>query len=316
MTILQDLARQCGLKPASELDPLVEPRTSPLPFSAPIPAPDFVVIDVETACNRASSICQIGIVGFAGGREVFAYETLVDPQDGFSPFNIRLHGIGPERVAGQPSFPHLYSTLREHLGGRVTVAHSNFDHGALSAACRVSGLPMIRSRWLDSVKVARHAWPELPTHRLNALAGHLELEHEHHDALSDARVAGWVVVRAMEKTGLDIAGYLAAPWRGTPRPRRPKPAAQGPLAGERVAIIASPHNIELPTEIAKAGGRVMASVGATTTMLVVAGTRPFSSGVRTTASFLNAEAIAAEGGNISILTAEELRDRIAAARSA
>jgi len=194
VTILQDPAKQCGLKPASGLDPLVEPRTSPLPFSAPI-APDFVVIDVETACHRASSICQIGIVGFAGGREVFAYETLVDPQDAFSPFNIRLHGIGPQHVAGQPHFSRLYGTLLQHLGGRITVAHSNFDHGALSAACRTAGLPMIRSRWLDSVKVARHAWPDLPTHRLNALAGHLGLEHKHHDALSDAR---WVVVRAME----------------------------------------------------------------------------------------------------------------------
>ena len=313
MTILQDLARQYGLKPASELDPLAEPRTSPLPFSAPIAAPDFVVIDVETACHRASSICQIGIVGFANGREVFAYETLVDPQDAFSPFNIRLHGISPQRVVGQPVFPRLYGTLLEHLGGRVTVAHSNFDHSALSSACRIAGLPMIRSRWLDSVKVARHAWPDLPTHRLNALADYLGLEHKHHDALSDARVAGWVVVRAMEKTGLDIAGYLAAPWRSeTPRHRRPTPAEKGPLAGERVAIIASPNNTELPAEIAAAGGRVMANVGRTTTMLVVAGTRPFSSGVRSTASYLKAEAVAADGGTISILTVEELRDRIAA----
>lgn len=292
--------------------PLVEPRAASLPFSAPAAAPDFVVIDVETACNRASSICQIGIVGYAAGRELFAYETLVDPRDAFSPFNIRLHGIGPERVIGQPSFPQLHSILREHLEGRIVVAHSNFDQGALSAACRLAGLQMFRSRWLDSVQVARHAWPELPTHRLNALASHLNLEHKHHDALSDARVAGWVMVRAMEKTGLDITGYLAAPWRGTPRPRRPRPAARGPLAGERVAIVASPHNTNLPNEIAAAGGRVMANVGQTTTLLVVAGTRPFSSGVRTTASFLKAEAIAAEGGAISILTAEELRDRIAA----
>lgn len=316
MTILQDVARQCGLRPASELDPLVEARAMPLPFSAPAPAPDFVVIDVETACHRASSICQIGIVGFAGGREVFAYETLVNPQDAFSPFNSRLHGIGPHHVADQPSFPRLYGTLLEHLGGRVAVAHSNFDHGALSAACKIAGLPMIRSRWLDSVKVARHAWPDLPTHRLNALAAHLGLEHKHHDALSDARVAGWVVVRAMEKTGLDLAGYLAAPWRGQPKSRRPAPAAKGPLAGERVAIIASPHNTELPAQIAAAGGRIMANVGRTTTMLVVAGTRPFSSGVRTTNSFLKAEAIAADGGAISILTADELRDRIATADAA
>ena len=300
------------MKPASELAPLVEPRASPLPFSAPIVTPDFVVIDVETACHRASSICQIGIVGFAGGRETFAYETLVDPQDAFSPFNVRLHGIAPHHVAGQPSFHRLYGTLLEHLGGRITVAHSSFDYGALSADCQIAGLPMIRGRWLDSVKVARHAWPDLPTHRLNALAGHLGLEHKHHNALSDARVAGWVVIRAMEKTGLDINGYLAAPWRGATRRRpRPAPAAKGPLVGERVVIIASPHNAELPAEIAHAGGRIMANVGRTTTMLVVAGARPFSSGVRTTANFLKAEASAADGGAISILTAEELRERIA-----
>ena len=314
MTILQDLARQIGLKPASELAPLVEPRAAPLPVSTPVREPDFVAIDVETACNRPSSICQIGVVGFADGREVFAYETLVNPQDVFSHFNIRLHGIGPQHVADKPSFPRLYGTLLEHLGGRVTVAHSNFDHGALSAACRIAGLPMIRSRWLDSVKVARHAWPDLPTHRLSALAGHLDLEHKHHDALSDARVAGWVVLRAMEKTGLDIAGYLAAPWRGqTPYRRRPTPAVTGPLTSEKVAIIASPHDTELPAEIARAGGRIMAKVGRTTTLLVIAGTRPFSAGVRTTAGFQRAEAIAAEGGHISILTADELRDRIAAA---
>jgi DNA polymerase-3 subunit epsilon len=316
VTILQDVARQYGLKLASELGPLVEPRDAPLPFLAPVPDPEFVVIDVETACHRAASICQIGIVGFAGGREVFAYETLVNPQDAFSAFNVRLHGIGPQHVAAQPTFPRLYGTLLEHLGGRVAVAHSNFDHGALSAACKVAGLPMIRSRWLDSVKVARHAWPELPTHRLNALAAHLGLEHRHHDALSDARVAGWVVVRAMEKTGLDLAGYLAAPWRGQPRPRRPAAAAKGPLAGERVAIIASPHNTELPAQIAAAGGRIMANVGRTTTMLVVAGVRPFSPGVRSTNSFLKAEAMAADGGTISILTADELRDRIATAAAA
>lgn len=54
-------------------------------------APDFVVVDVETACSSVSSICQIGIVGFRNGVEVFEYETLVDPLDCcFSSFNTRI----------------------------------------------------------------------------------------------------------------------------------------------------------------------------------------------------------------------------------
>lgn len=318
MTILQDLAKQYGLKPASALDPLVDTPETRLPVQPPPPPAirsdlDFVVIDVETACGRSSSICQIGVVGFKDGREALTWETLVDPQDSFSGFNTRLHGIGPQHVAGQPTFPRLYGTLLDHLGGRITVAHSMFDQGALSAACRIAGLPMIRTRWLDSVQVARHAWPDLHTHRLNALAEHLGLEHKHHDALSDARVAGWVLVRAMEHTGLDLDAWMAGPWRGAPRRKaRPTPSLNGPLLGEKVALITSPHDTTLPADIAAAGGKVMAGVGRTTTMLVIAGARPFSFGVRRTALYEKAQALIADGATIVILSAEELRDRIAA----
>ncbi|MEG3175071.1 exonuclease domain-containing protein [Sphingomonas sp. RB3P16] len=74
------------------------------PFSPASPPPDFVVIDVETACSRVSSICQIGIVGFRDGREIFDYETLLDPRDEFNPFNTRIHGIAAHHVVGQPCF--------------------------------------------------------------------------------------------------------------------------------------------------------------------------------------------------------------------
>lgn len=167
LTILDRLTRSLGLMTgaALALRPPAEPREAAPVVAPALPEMDFVVVDVETACGRASSICQIGIVGFAGDREVLAWETLVDPQDVFAPFNTRLHGIGARHVRGKPRFPQLYGALSAHLGGRVTVAHSGFDQGALGAACQVAGLPRIRTRWLDSVRVARHAWPELPSHR-------------------------------------------------------------------------------------------------------------------------------------------------------
>ncbi|WCT72652.1 exonuclease domain-containing protein [Sphingomonas naphthae] len=149
--------------------------------------PDFVVIDVETACSRVSSICQVGIVGFRSGSEVFAYETLVDPCDEFSSFNTRIHGISSDHVAGMPSFGHIHSIIDGHLAGRITVAHSFFDKGALSAACRIHERTDIKTTWLDSVRVAKRAWPDLPSHRLNVLSRFLGIRHKHHDALSDAR---------------------------------------------------------------------------------------------------------------------------------
>ena len=65
---------------------------------------DFVSVDVETACGRVSSICQIGIVGFKDGKIAFEYETLIDPRDYFSSFNTRIHGITEDHVAGKPGF--------------------------------------------------------------------------------------------------------------------------------------------------------------------------------------------------------------------
>jgi hypothetical protein len=83
-----------------------------------LPKPDFVVVDVETACARVSSICQIGIVGFRDGAEIFAWDTLVDPCDEFSAFNIGIHGITPDHVTGQPTFADIHAMVDGHLGGR------------------------------------------------------------------------------------------------------------------------------------------------------------------------------------------------------
>jgi DNA polymerase-3 subunit epsilon len=269
--------------------------------------PDFVVVDVETACSRVSSICQIGIVGFRDGREVFAYETLVDPCDEFSPFNTRIHGITCDHVAGRPTFAHIHGTVDAHLAGRITVAHSNFDKGALASACRMHERTPIEATWLDSVRVAKRAWPHLPSHRLNVLSKFLGLRHKHHDALSDARAAGMVVVRAIEHTGIDLKGWLTPTARNAPAP---KPAATGPLKGERIAILGGQRDSALAHWLASAGARVMASVGTTTTMLLVGNAQPFGRFYSASPAYRRAEELRRDGQAIAIVGEDELRTRI------
>ena len=287
--------------------------TSPDPITT-APAddqpPDFVVVDVETACPRVSSICQIGIVGFRGGAELFSYEMLVDPRDDFSPFNIRIHGISADHVAGKPSFAHIHPTVDAHLSGRITVAHSNFDKGALAAACRVHDRTPIRTTWLDSVRVAKRAWPDLPSHRLNVLTKYLGIRHKHHDALSDARAAGLVVVRAIEHTGIDLAGWLTpfTPRGGT----APKAAKDGPLKGERIAILGAPRYGPLARQLAGAGARVVASVGLTTTMLVVSDTQPYGRFYHAAPAYRRAEELRRAGSSLAILSEPEIARRLEA----
>ena len=266
-------------------------------------APDFVVIDVETACARVSSICQIGIVGFRDGQEVFAWESLVDPLDTFDPFNTRIHGIAAHHVAGQPSFAHLHGVIDRHLSGRITVAHSMFDKGALAAACRIHALPGIETRWLDSVRVAKRAWPDLDNHRLGNLARFLKVEHRHHDALSDARAAGWVIVRAIEQSGLSLAEWMLPP---RPPGPAPKAAADGRFFGERVAILGQPRDGPLARALAAEGATIHSGVGLSTTMLVVAAEPPYSRGVLNSAAYTRAVRAIATGRPLRIVPARAL----------
>jgi DNA polymerase-3 subunit epsilon len=271
--------------------------------------PDFVVIDVETACSRVSSICQVGIVGFRDGAEIFEYETLIDPLDHFSSFNTRIHGITVDHVRGQPAYADVHGIIDGHLAGRLTVAHSYFDKGALGAACRVHGLAPIETRWLDSVRVAKRAWPHLQSHRLNVLTRYLGIRHKHHDALSDARAAGQVIVRAIEHTGIELAGWV------TPTSARvgpaPKPAFVGPLKGQRIAVLGAPRDGPLAQQLAAAGARIVSSVGVTTTMLVISQDQPFGRYVTAHVDHRRAEQMLQSGSGLEIVYEHEICARLA-----
>lgn len=271
-------------------------------------APDFVVVDVETACSRIGSICQIGIVGFRGGVEIFEYETLLDPLDSFSPWNTRIHGITVHHVVGAPTFGDIHAVIGEHLAGRITVAHSLFDKAALGAACADHGRAAIEATWLDSVRVANRAWPHLASHRLNVLTKFLGVPHKHHDALSDARAAGMVIVRAIDHTGIDLAGWLSPTSKR--RAPAPKAAATGPLKGERIAILGEARDGRLARRLAAAGARIMSSVGTTTTIVAISDAHPFGRFVTAHADHRRADELRRGGARIEIVDEAELSDRL------
>ncbi len=168
---------------------------------------DFCAIDVETANRRVSSICQVGIVQVSEGLVETRFSTLVDPEEGFNSFNVRLHGIGPGSIGGAPSFDDIFAEVFDLLDGKVLVSHTFYDRNAMDGAARRYGLPILPVTWLDSVAIARRAWPERRGNRgynLANLAADLGISFQHHDALEDARAAAGVVLYACLETGMDI----------------------------------------------------------------------------------------------------------------
>lgn len=167
----------------------------------------FIAVDVETASYQSASICQIGLACVGFDDRIATYSTYVDPGTSFATGNTRLHGIDAQTVAGAPNFAQVLPELRSLMEAHPLVQHSRFDEKAFDAACRAADLPILKSHWIDSVGIARRAWPELKGnggHGLAHLKQFLVLSFHHHDAGEDARAAAQVILHAERAMGQTI----------------------------------------------------------------------------------------------------------------
>jgi DNA polymerase-3 subunit epsilon len=239
-------------------------------------ATDFIALDVETANADFGSICSIGLVHFRSGAVFKSLTILVDPEDEFDAINIGIHGIRPEDVAGKPTMAQVFPVISASLSEVVVVHHSHFDRTAMvRAAAKYGPLPCA---WLDTLRVARRAWPSLNDgngYGLGRLASKFEISFTHHDAAEDARAAGLILLRAIADTSYSLEDWLTrveltisgqVPGRFA---RDGDPSGQ--LAGETVVFTGK---LEIPRGIAaqaaaNMGCNVADGVNKRTTILVV-----------------------------------------------
>ena len=170
----------------------------------------FVVIDVETANPDPSSICQVGVASFRDGQLHESWESLVNPEDYFNGINVAIHGIDEQSVRSAPKWNYVPEKLRAWMEGHVVVSHTGFDRAALLRTCEKNGVAPFECKWLDTVRVAKRAWPALSQsgYGLANVAAHLKIEFQHHNARDDARAAGEILLRAMAETGLTVDQWL------------------------------------------------------------------------------------------------------------
>lgn len=118
----------------------------------------------------------------------------------------KVHGIRDEDLAGSPTLLALWPELKSRLAGAAVVAHGKGTEKRFLRAFPGHGF----GPWVDTLLLARAAWPELPQHSLSALCDARGLSdsvqsmfpgRRWHDALYDA-VASLVlledVIRAFD----------------------------------------------------------------------------------------------------------------------
>ena len=168
---------------------------------------DFTAVDFETAGPSSASACSVGVVVVQDGRVVEKAGWLIRPPAGhdvFSEWNIRIHGITPDRVVDAAGWAEQMDDLLTAFGERPVVAHNaRFDMGVIRAACSATGVPTPALDYFCSLQIARRTY-SLHSYRLPvaAMAAGFE-DFPHHDAVADAEACAAIVVHAARRHGAD-----------------------------------------------------------------------------------------------------------------
>ena len=160
----------------------------------------FAVTDIETTGSHAAgnSIIEIGIVVYEGEAVVEEFSTLLDPGVRIPVYISGLTGITTEMLTGAPTFDQIADRLEEIFEGAIFVAHNvNFDHSFIRAEFAAIGRNWNPPR-LCTMRIARKVFPGQNSYGLNAICSWMGLHNEQaHRALSDARVAGSILSKAL-----------------------------------------------------------------------------------------------------------------------
>lgn len=172
---------------------------------------DFVAIDFETANEKRSSACAIGLTTVRDGQIVDSFSRLIRPPElRFSFWNSNIHGLKENDVKDSPTFDELWPELLPLLENKLVIAHNaSFDISVLRHSLHAVSMPIPRLTYLCSVHLSRCVWPDFASHSLGFLADSLGISLDHHDAGSDSRASAEVVLRSLQKTKANSIVCLA-----------------------------------------------------------------------------------------------------------
>ncbi len=171
----------------------------------------FAAIDFESAGIRRGGTdvaVQIGVARMTGGAlgETFVSYLATDQPITWSAQ--KVHGIRREDLEGAPTLTALWPQLKGLLEGCWIVAHGAATEKRFLRAFPFHGF----GPWIDTLKLSRAVWPDLPSHALGDLIATLGLEGElraahpgfrWHDALSDALASLILLRHVVTATGVE-----------------------------------------------------------------------------------------------------------------
>lgn len=168
--------------------------------------------DIEYANSKNKSICQIGIIceDYETGNPVYPeLRIMVNPEDGFDDFCVKVHGITAKQVENEPNFKEVWKQIEKYFTNAIVIGHNvaSSDLDALVKNLRKYNLDIPEIYYICTLELAKVNVPRylVENYSLSKLCSyyHIDIDNEH-DAFDDACACADLFRTLIDNFGLNI----------------------------------------------------------------------------------------------------------------
>lgn len=137
---------------------------------------DFTVIDLETTglSPAYDQIIEFGAIRYRNGAPVDSFQSLVNINRALDPFITELTGITDDMLASAPALKDILPEYISFIGSDVVLGQNvNFDINFIYDSCVACGLDDFSNDYIDTMRLSRRMYKDLPNHKLDTIAAAL-----------------------------------------------------------------------------------------------------------------------------------------------
>lgn len=150
----------------------------------------YVSIDIETTglSPQRDNIIELGAVKIVNGKPREQFSQLIYPGMPIPALITQLTGITDADLQGQPDLRAVLPAFAAFIGKNPIIGHNlGFDIGFINAVLAAAGTKPLGNPTVDTLPLARQAYPSLPNHKLETIIQALGIaDKEAHRATDDA----------------------------------------------------------------------------------------------------------------------------------
>ncbi|WDC85825.1 exonuclease domain-containing protein [Caloramator sp. mosi_1] len=165
-------------------------------------------MDLETTGlnPEKDKIIEIAAIKYKNFNLVGSIHTLINPKIEIPSYITSINGISNDMVKSKPIIDEVFPKLIDFIGDLPIVAHNaGFDGKFIKfSSIYLYNEDIIDNSFIDTVKIAKKLYPQLPNHKLETIKNFYGLNLKSHRAYDDTLVAANIYIEYCKNKGHNL----------------------------------------------------------------------------------------------------------------